>query len=235
MMRQKETRLGRFNLFRSFGPFRKLPAGAVYQSPVKKGRWTRRVLITLVFSLAIILVLFFALPQLLIAPAIATKSDIIIHGSISPQSTANEYVADLYKQGLARKVVIVSSQVSWNLYPGDYARDRLIALGVPAEDVISMRLPIVACGALNLTTIVGFVKTNGWRSAILITHPEDSRYAARLSRSYFEREGISTSVSYSPRDKEELTRNWWREHSKTQRMVGEVMNVTLDMFYSECR
>jgi len=193
------------------------------------------VLISLGLSLAVCVALFFALPKLLIAPANATKSDVILHSSISPHSAADEYVADLYRQGVARKIVCVSTQVSWELYPGDFAREHLISLGVPAEDVISMRLPTVPCPAVNLPRIVELVKANGWRSALWVTQPEDSRYAGRLTRRFFEREGVALAVSYAPKDREEVTQNWWTTHWKTQRMVGEVMSDTLDLFYSECR
>jgi len=201
----------------------------------RKRIWLRRALISLCLLLAGCVVLFFALPKLLIAPANVAKSDVILHSSISTQSTADEYVVDLYRQGVARKIVCVSSQISWELYPGDYAREHLISLGVPAEDVLSLRLPVAPCDAVNLPTVAEFVKAHGWRSALLITHPEDSRYAARVARRFFEREGVSTAVSYAPEDREELTRNWWRTHWKTQRMVAEAMSITLDLFYAECR
>jgi hypothetical protein len=195
----------------------------------------RRALISLSLLSALCVAFFFALPALLIAPANVAPSDVILHFSISPQSRADEYVAELYRRSVARKIVCVSSQVSWELYPGDYAREHLIALGVPADDVISMRLPIEPCAAVNLPRIVEFVKSHGWRNALMITSPEGSRYAARLIPRYFEREGVAIAVSYAPEDKEELTRNWSRTHWKTQRFVGEVMSFTLDMFYSECR
>lgn len=201
----------------------------------KSRRWPRRLLIAVCLALAVVVTLIIALPKLLIAPMNEPGSDVILHGSISPQSAADEFVVDLYRRRVARKIVCISSQVSWDIYPGDYARARLISMGVPDEDVISLRLPIAPCGAVNLPRIAEFVKANGWRSALWITHPEDSRYTARLTRKYFEREGITCAVSYAPKDREELTRNWLSAHWKTQRMVGEVMNMTLDLFYAECR
>jgi len=232
---RRKKSLEHFRLFRHLRLFRNPSASTPNNQAVRRRRWTRRVLISLGLSLAVCVALFFALPQLLIAPADVTKSDVILHNSISPHSAADEYVADLYRQGFARKIVCVSSQVSWELYPGDFAREHLISLGVPAEDVISMRLPIAPCGAVNFQSIVKFVKANGWRSALLVTHPESSRYAGRLTRRFFESEGVALAVSYAPKDREELTQNWWGTHWKTQRMVGEVMNDTLDLFYSECR
>lgn len=198
-------------------------------------RWARRVLISLGILTAVCVALFFALPALLIAPASVSKSDVILHGAISKHSAADKYVIDLYRQGVARKIVCVGSQISRDLYPGDYVRASLISQGVPAEDVISLRLPLAPCGGVNLPRIVEFVKANGWKSALYVTHPEDSRYTDNLARRFFEREGVALAVSYSPEDREELTRSWWRTHWKTQRMVGEAMIITIDRFYSECR
>jgi hypothetical protein len=200
-----------------------------------KKRWAYRVLISLGLLAAGCVALFFALPSLLIAPASVAKSDVILHGAISKHSAADKYVFDLYRQGVARKIVCVSSQLSPDLYPSDYVRDSLISQGVPAEDVISLRLPLAPCGGAQLPKIVEFVKAKGWKSALYVTPPEDSRYSGSLARRFFEREGIALAVSYSPDDKEELTRNWRRTHWKTQRMVGEAMIIALDRFYSECR
>jgi hypothetical protein len=203
-----------------------------------KRRWLRRALISSLVLLTACAALFFSAPKLLIAPAHTAhlaKSDVILHSAIGAHSKADEYVASLYHQGVARKIVCVSSQVSWETYPGDYVREHLISLGVRAEDVFSLRLPIAPCGAMNLPTIVGFVKERGWKSALLITHPENSRYAARMVHKYFGREGIATAVSYAPADRDALTDGWWRAHWKTQRFVGQAMSITFDLFYSECR
>jgi uncharacterized SAM-binding protein YcdF (DUF218 family) len=198
-------------------------------------RWAYRVLTSLGLLAVGCIALFFALPSLLIAPASVAKSDVILYGAISKHSTADKYIIELYRQGVARKIVCVSSQVSRDLYPGDYARESLISQGVRAEDVVSLRLPLAPCGGAELPRIVEFVKANGWKSALCVTHPEDSRYSGSLARRFFEREGIALAVSYSPEDREELTRDWRRTHWKTQRMVGEAMTIALDRFYSECR
>src|SRR5262245_43774076 len=136
---------------------------------------------------------------------------------------------------MARKIVCVSPQLSWELYPSDYVRESLISQGLPAENVISMRLPIEPCDKAYLTRVAEFVKANGWKSALYVTQPEYSRYMDSLARGVFEREGITVAVSYSPEDRDELTRDWWRTHWKTQRITGEAMIVVLDRFYSECR
>src|SRR5262245_41471762 len=198
-------------------------------------RWARRVLISLSLLAAGCVALFFALPALLIAPASVAPSDVILHCAISKHSVADKYVIDLYRRGVSRQIVCFCSQVSRELYPRDFMIERLISQGVNAEDAISLRLPIAPCGGAELTRILEFVKARGWKSALYVTYPEDSRYADNLARRFFEREGIALSVSYSPEDREELTRSWWRTHWKTQRMVGEAMIIALDRFYPECR
>ncbi|HEY7180209.1 MAG TPA: hypothetical protein VIC84_02270 [Blastocatellia bacterium] len=200
----------------------------------KKRKWARRVLISAGILAAGAVSLFFSLPSLLIAPASEAKSDVILYSAISAHSD-DKYVIDLYRRGLGRKIVCVSTQVSRDLYPGDYVRERLISQGVRAEDVVSLRLPLAPCDGAQLPRIVEFVKANGWKSALCVTQPEDSRYSGSLARRFFERGGIALAVSYSPEDREELTRDWRRTHWKTQRMVGEALTIALDRFYSECR
>jgi hypothetical protein len=201
----------------------------------QRRRWARRILISLVILAAGLGALFFALPSLLIAPAAVAKSDVLLYGAISKHSSADKYVIDLYRQGVARKILCVSSQVSPELYPGDYVRERLISQGLPAEDVISMRAPLAPCGAPVLTKIAEFVKSKGWKSVLYVTLPEDSRYAGYLARRFFDRAGVSVAVSYSPEDGGELTRDWRSTHWKAQRIFGEALSLVLDRFYSECR
>ena len=201
----------------------------------RRRRWARRALISLSLLAAVCAAIFFALPALLIAPAGEAKSDVMLCDAISKHSTTDKYVIDLYRRGVARKIVCVGSQVSHELYPSDYMRESLISQGVPAEDVISLRAPITPCDAAYLAKLAEFAKANGWKSALYVTYPEASRYSGALARKYFEREGVSLSVSYSPEDENELTRDWWRTHWKTQRIVWEAMVIILDRFYSECR
>jgi hypothetical protein len=201
----------------------------------QRRKWARRVLISLGLLAAVCVALFFALPSLLIAPAAVAKSDVMLCDAISKHSAADKYVIDLYRQGMARKIVCVGSQISHDLYPSDYMRESLIAQGTPAEDVISLRTEAAPCDGVYLSKLAEFVKASGWKSALYVTYPEDSRHAGALARGLFEKEGVALAVSYSPEDRNELTRDWWRTHWKAQRIFGEVMIIALDRFYSECR
>jgi hypothetical protein len=198
-------------------------------------KWLRRAVVSLALFLTACSLLLLALPKLMIAPMKTARAEVILHSAIAARSKADDYVMNLYRQGTVGKIVCLSSQVSWEIYPADYAREHLIALGAPAEDVMSLRLPITPCGALKLPVIADFVKSQGWKSVLWITNPEESRYLARRAAPLFEREGIALVVSYAPEDKEELTRGWLRTHWKAQRFAGDALNIALDFFYAECR
>ncbi len=200
-----------------------------------KKKWLRRAFISFALFWAICVALFFALPQLLIAPMKTAQADVILHAAMDLHSKSDDYVVDLYRRGVAGKIICVSSQISWEVYPADFARERLISLGVPAQDVVSLHLPLAPCDAMKLPLIVDFVKSRGWKSVLWIGRPESSRYAGWLGRRFFEKEGLDVTASYAPGDRDELTQSWWRTHWKVQRFVGTAMNISLDLLYSECR
>jgi len=196
-----------------------------------KGRW--------VFVLAGVMVLagagVWALPWILIAPAELIRSDVILHLAIDPHSDADFYVAQLYKQGYARKIVCVSSQVACDVYPADDAARHVMALGVPREDVLTLHLPMVDCGVENVLRIVEYVQEQGWNSALLVVNPVGSRPGRRSTRRYFSQASVSTAVTYSPQDRQEFVHQWWRTHTKAQRMITVAMHAGLDLLYPECR
>lgn len=195
----------------------------------------RRWLAACALSLLLVLLGFFSLPWWLIAPAETVPSEVILHLAVGDRSEGDEYVAELYRQGLARQVVCLSTPVAWQVYPADYARQHLIALGVPAENVLTFYIPALDCRAEALAVIADFVKQHGWHSALMVVDPAVSGWNKRLAKPLFAREQIEVAVTYAPRDRARLLEHWWREHWKTQRLIGEAMDVVVDLFYAECR
>lgn len=192
---------------------------------------------SLVCALGVLLSLagFFSLPWWLLAPAETVPSDVILHLAVDDQSAGDEYVAELYRRGLARQIVCLSTAVAWRVYPADYAREHLIALGVPAENVLTSYLPFVDCRAETLALMADFVKQRGWRSALMVVDPTVSAWHKRLATPLFARAQIGLALTYAPRDREWLLDHWWREHGKMQRLIGEALDVTVDLFYAKCR
>jgi hypothetical protein len=200
-----------------------------------KLKWPWRCLVACTLGVLLLLLGFFSLPWWLIAPTQTVQSDVILHLAVNDQSEGDEYVAELYRRGLARQIVCVSTPVAWQVYPADYARQHLIALGVPAENVQTFYLPFLDCRAEALAVIAGFVKQRGWRNVLMVVDPSVSGRNKRLAQPMFAREQISFAVTYAPRDRERLLEHWWREHWKTQRLIGEALDAVVDLFYAKCR
>jgi uncharacterized SAM-binding protein YcdF (DUF218 family) len=129
----------------------------------------------------------------------------------------------------------MSTAVAWQVYPADYARAHLIALGVPAENVLTFYIPFRDCRAESLAVIADFVKRQGWRSALMVVDPAVSGRSNHLAQPLFAREQIKLAVTYATRDRERLLDHWWREHWKTQRLIGEALDDVVDLFYAKCR
>jgi len=201
----------------------------------KRRRRVRRWLIALAALVILALAGFSALPWVLIAPAETAPSDVLLHLAIDPHSDSNLYVAQLYQQGMAKKVVCVSSQVAWETYPADYAVRHLMTLNIPEEDLSALHLPFTDCGAEDVQYLAEYVKSRGGKSALLVVDPSGSRAGRRLIEKYFGRAGIRVAVTYSPRDKQELLHDWWRTHWKAQRIVVSAIGSALDLLYPQCR
>jgi hypothetical protein len=200
-----------------------------------KRKFLRKIIIALALFITGGLALFFALPTLLIAAPQAEKVDVILHNAIDARSQTDAYVAELYRQGFAGKIVCISSQVSWETYPADYARQHLIYMGIPEQNVLVLHLPIPDCQATSFRRIAEYVKSQGWQRALLLSYPQQSRYDKWLAGKIFEKQNIGLAVTYPPDDEAELTTSWWREHWKVQRMINGAIIIPLDRIYSECR
>lgn len=177
----------------------------------------------------------FSLPWWLIAPAETVQSEVILHLAVNDQSEGDEYVAELYRQGMARQIVCVSTAIAWHVYPADYARQHLIALGVPAENVQTFYPPFLDCRAEALAVIADFVKRRGWQSVLMVVDPAVSGRNKSLAQPMFARARIGFAITYAPRDRERLLEHWWREHWKTQRLSSEALDAVVDLFYAKCR
>lgn len=186
--------------------------------------------------LGVIVLCFFSLPWLLISsvPTDAAQlpsADVIIHWNSTPRSESDDWVAELYRKGKAKQIVCVSTPISWDIYPADFARQHLIALGVPADKISTLHLEYEPCAAPNIKRVAEYVKSQRWQSAIGVTGPISS--ASRLQK-YFQQQGIKLALTYYQKDRDELTNGWWKTHWKMQAMIEAVVVGLLDTVYSEC-
>jgi hypothetical protein len=191
-------------------------------------------LLLLALALGIGVAAYFGLPWLLVGEANPMRADVIIHLAIGERANADDYAAELYRQGVARKIVCASTQVSCKVFGAEYARRRLISLGVPAEDVQVLPMPETACRAQLVAPIYNLMKEHGWQSMLWVVPPAGSRVTRRVVQPKFKSLGIAMDLTYPAHRREEFLDDWWRQHWKMQAMIMEVLNVTVDGFYPEC-
>jgi hypothetical protein len=197
-------------------------------------KWLRRLSLMLLGGGLLVVAVFFSLPWLLIRPAEAARADVILYFNFGESADTDAYVAELYRQGLGQQVVCLSSQITWQTYPADLARERLLKLGLPAASLATFHLPRTQCSAEAAPVLLDFLKQQGWRQVLIVTPPVQSRATQRVFATRFAREQIGLSVTYAPTDHEELRGQWWRKHNLTQKLVGTGIETVLDLFYPHC-
>lgn len=181
-------------------------------------------------------IVFVYLPNLLIVPAHTASADVILHfATSSRRGHADDYVAQLYQQKLAKKIVCISRNEACGVYPADDTRRRLLAMGVPAEDVLTLYLPYSDCVAPQMTRVIEMVKTNGWQQSLLVLSPMRSRVTGNIAAKYFQQAGLGLAITYSPQAAEEITTRWWSDHQKAQATTEAIISTFLDPLYPECR
>ncbi len=179
---------------------------------------------------------FFSLPWFLTSPVLTETTpmptaDVIVHWVTMSQSRADARVAALYQQTKAKKIVCASMPVSWDVYAADFTRQHLLTLGVPAENVLTLHLPLEACSAPNDRRVAQYIKAQGWQSAVVVIDPITT--GSRLKK-YFQQEGLNLVVTCAPEDRDELMNKWWKTHWKIQWITKSAFGVLLDSAYAEC-
>ncbi len=129
-------------------------------------------------------------------------------------------------------IICVTTPISWDVYAADFTRQHLLALGVPAENMLTLHLPLEACPAPNERRVAQYVKAQGWQSVLLVTDPI---VASRGMGKYFQQEGINIAITCVQEDQDELMRQWWKTHWKIQWITKSAFGILLDSVYAECR
>lgn len=199
-----------------------------------KRRWKWAIALLVLFAVAATVFVF--LPKLLLVPANATPADVILHSATSSHgSEADDYVAQLYQQKLAKKIVCISRNESCGVYPADDSRRRLLERGIPAEDVLTLYLPRAECVAPSFPRMIEMAKANGWQHALLVVSPLRSRVTGNVATKYFQQAGLQLSVTYAPPSAQEITTRWWSDHQTAQNAIEALISTLLDPLYAECR
>ena len=140
--------------------------------------WFRR----LFFCAAILIALYFLLPFFLnsLAHGLIRRdalepADVVIALSGDARCEREKYAAELYRQGLARKIFVSGLPVAWGVHTGDAAKRFLVQQGVPAADIIVLKDPWNT--RIEADLLVQQMRQNGWHSVLVVTDPFHSRRA----------------------------------------------------------
>lgn len=197
-------------------------------------RITRGSLIALAIVILLLAIGILGLP-LFFASSTVSRSDVILHLSFNPKMHGDNYAAQLYREGIAPAIICAGSQASWEVYPADWSKRHLISLGVPAEALSVLHLPITDCDAELVPILVEALRARGAKSALIVTDPTATRFGSWRFVQRMAAAGITASVTFAGEDRTEMLQGWWRSHWKAQRIVGSVMNSTIDLMYATCR
>jgi hypothetical protein len=199
-----------------------------------KRRWKWAIALLIIVASAATVFIF--LPKFLLASSDPTPADVILHSATSShRSEADDYVAQLYQQKLAKKIVCISRAESCGVYPADDSRRRLLERGVPAEDILTLYLPRAECVAPGFPRMIEMAKANGWQRGLLIVAPLRSRVTGKVAIKYFQQAGLQLSVAYAPQAAQEITTRWWRDHQTAQNTIEALISTVIDPLYAECR
>lgn len=186
-------------------------------------------------TLAILLITAIVSLPFFFASSKVARADVILHFSFDPRMQGDNYAAQLYREGAAPAIICAGSQASWEVYPADSSRDHLISLGVPPDAVSVLHLPIVDCVGEVIPILSEALRTRGAKSVLIVADPTATRFGSwRLVRRMAQA-GIAASVTFAEEDRKEMLDGWWHSHWKAQRVVGSLMNSTIDLLYASCR
>ncbi|MBC7348297.1 MAG: YdcF family protein [Clostridia bacterium] len=102
-----------------------------------------------------------------------------------------ETAVELYRQGLAPRLLLTGGPVEWNVPAADIMAWQAKSLGVPEENMVLERR--ASSTYENAVYSLAILKERGWRSAIVVTSP----YHLRRTRFIFERVSAEENIRLS--------------------------------------
>jgi uncharacterized SAM-binding protein YcdF (DUF218 family) len=177
---------------------------------------------------AALLLLRFLLPPLLNSSARLLvradplqPADVVMALSGDSRCQREREAAELYRRGMARKIIVSGVEWAWGIHTGEAARRYLLSLEIPEADIF------VVNDAWNTrveaTGLVRLMRERGWQSALVVTDPFHSRRALRT----FERAAPEFRFSSAPIPPERSlwrAERWWARRGDAWLTVREFIS-----------
>jgi uncharacterized SAM-binding protein YcdF (DUF218 family) len=182
-------------------------------------------------ALALVLALLFAFHQtwlttvgdfLVARDELRPADAIVVLAGNSPYRS--QHADELYRQGLAPRVIISNEAVSSHGMQTTWLELRargVVALDIPDEAIVTIE-------AVSDSTFEeaefsrDLMLRHGWRSAILVTDPFHMRRATMIFRKAFEPAGLSVAASPAEGSKYGVA-SWWHDRNGIMRVAQEYL------------
>lgn len=149
-----------------------------------------------------------------------TRADLIVALGGDARCLREKRAAELFREGLAPRVVVSGVPSAWGINTGDAAKRYVVSLGVPDASVIVLRESWNT--RVEALAIAEIMKANEWRSAIIVTSPFHSRRATHT----FERYAVGNTFYSLPlaEQKPEWQRErWWSRRGDMGTTIREMI------------
>jgi uncharacterized SAM-binding protein YcdF (DUF218 family) len=186
--------------------------------------WFRR----LALSAAILLALYFFLPfflnslaRRLIRQDALQPADVVVALSGDARCEREKYAAELYRRGLAHKILVGGIPVAWDIHTGDAAQRFLVQQGIPAHHIVVLKDTWNT--RIEADLLVQQMRQNGWRSALIVT----DRFHARRALYTIEAVAHELQVSSQPIPLEQSRwqpEAWWTRRQDVGLTVRECLS-----------
>ena len=185
--------------------------------------WFRNLLLCAASLLGLYFLTPFALNSLannLIRRDASHSADVVIALSGDAQCSRESYAAELYRQGLARKIVVGGLPLAAGIHSGDAAKQYLVRHGIPDADVIVLKDPWNT--RIEADLLMQQMRRNGWRSVIVVTEPFHSRRGMYTIEKVAQ--GIDVYSNPLPPEKSRWQpERWWARRADVGQTVREVL------------
>lgn len=111
-----------------------------------------------------------------------TSADVIIALGGDARCHREKKAAELYRQGVARRMIVSGVPSAWGIHTGDAAKRYLISLGIPADDIIVLHDSWNT--RREAIDVAELMKSNGWHTGVIVTSPFHSRRAHYTFKRY---------------------------------------------------
>jgi len=175
-----------------------------------------------------------ALAAVVIAPAALNRAarwlirvdplrpaDVIMALGGDPRCGREREAAELYRRGLAPRIIVSGVPYAWGLNTGESARQYLLSLGIPEKDILVFRESWNT--RIEARELIRLMRENGWKSALIVTSPFHSRRALfTVERRAPDLAFLSAPVAARP--PEWQPERWWARRGDMGTTVREYLS-----------